>query len=135
MRWRQATSGPTLAGQSTRRPDMQWFRNLKIAHKLAVSSLGMLVLTAALGLFALFELRVLDHASDELTNKWTPATRTILEIKSALLRYRTFELQHALSNAPADYDVYEDQMARQMDTVRGLMARYQQLLEGEAVRD
>ena len=114
---------------------MQWFRNLKIAHKLAVASLGTLVLTASLGLFSLFELRTLDHASDELTNKWSPATRTILEIKAALLRYRTFELQHALSNAPADYDDYENQMARQMDMVRGLMARYQEMLASEEVRD
>jgi methyl-accepting chemotaxis protein len=113
---------------------MQWFHDLKIAHKLALASLAALTLTAALGLFSLFQLSVLNHASDELTSKWSPATRTILEIKASLLRYRTFEIQHALSNAQADYDSYEGQMAQEMANVRTLSQRYERLVADEAIR-
>jgi len=113
---------------------MQWFQNLKIAHKLALASLATLTLTAALGLFSLLQLSILNHASDQLTNQWSPATRTILEIKSSLLRYRTFELQHALSNTPADYGSYDSQMAQEMEQIRNLMQRYEGLSGGAELR-
>jgi len=106
---------------------MNWFQNLRIAHKLGLAIVLVLSLTAVLGAFSIAQLRVLNQATWEVNNVWSPAIRTILEIKSSLIRYRTYELQHVLSNQEADFDDYARKMDAKMAELRDLMARYSQI--------
>jgi methyl-accepting chemotaxis protein len=113
---------------------MNWFNNLRIAHKLGLAIVLVLSLTAALGVFSIAQLRVLNQATYEVNNVWSPAIRTILDIKANVIRYRTFELQHVLSNREEDFNDYARKMDDKMAEVRGLMGDYSGLAANEETR-
>ena len=79
---------------------MKWFYNLKIAKKLFLSFSLVLVLVAALGGFSLIQLNQVNLASSEIATNWLPSVRTIAQIKLAMSRARSFELQYLLATTP-----------------------------------
>ncbi|MGV7206528.1 methyl-accepting chemotaxis protein [Oxalobacteraceae bacterium A2-2] len=103
---------------------MNWFHHLKIAHKLIAAVAAVLVLTAALGVFCFLQLQHLNRVNGEITQRWSPATRSVLEIKAGLLRFRTYELQHVLSREAGEFDYYEAQMKAQMATLMAAVQDY-----------
>jgi methyl-accepting chemotaxis protein len=105
---------------------MNWFHHLKIAQKLTVAIAAVMALTVALGVFSFLQLRHLNQVTSEITQRWAPAVRNVLLIKADLLRFRTYELQHALSTQPAEFDYYEAQMNSEMAQLLAAVESYAQ---------
>jgi methyl-accepting chemotaxis protein len=79
---------------------MQFFHNLKLSSKLLLSFAAILVLTALIGLLSIVQLDRVNQTGTDLARQWLPATRTAMEVKYQLQRYRSQEQQHVLSASP-----------------------------------
>jgi methyl-accepting chemotaxis protein len=89
---------------------MKLFYDLKITSKLLVSFAAILVLTAFLGIFSIFQLSRVNQTATELETNWMPSVRSVLGMKAALARFRSAQLQHILSTSQADMERYEKNM-------------------------
>jgi methyl-accepting chemotaxis protein len=78
---------------------MKWFFDLKIATKLLISFLLILLLMAFVGLFAVSQMARVNSATTEIAKKWVPAVRISLTQERVLARVRSTEFQHILGNA------------------------------------
>ena len=97
---------------------MNWFRNLKIARKIMLAVGAVLALLALQAGVGLGQMAHMQAASAALQGKWAPGVRDALLVKAALVRYRTYELQHVLSDTARDHDRYEAELARQAEVLR-----------------
>ncbi|MDR3004508.1 MAG: methyl-accepting chemotaxis protein [Acidovorax sp.] len=92
---------------------MQFFQNLKLTSKLLLSFCVVLALTLAVGLLSIVQLDRVNQTGTELARQWLPATRTTLDVKYQLQRYRAIELQHVLATTDEDMSGYEKNMQEQ----------------------
>src|SRR5689334_21026553 len=90
--------------------NMNAFYNLRIASKLLISFVVVLALTVFVGVFSVMQLSKVNQMSTDITTNWMPATRSLLEMKGLMARYRSMELQHILSSTEADMAGYEKSM-------------------------
>ena len=96
---------------------MGWFKNLKIARKLQLAFLAVLVLMAVLGIFSISQLAKVKNASSEISRDWMPAQKKLGDIKLYFVRLRGTESQLAIY----DGDV---------EAMNGLVTRSQAILTG-----
>ena len=96
---------------------MGWFKNLKIARKLQLAFLAVLVLMAVLGIFSISQLAKVKNASSEISRDWMPAQKKLGDIKLYFVRLRGTESQLAIY----DGDV---------EAMNGLVSRSQAILTG-----
>jgi len=75
---------------------MTWFTNLRLLPKLMLSFIIVLVMTSAMGLFALRQVAVVADASEQLGGNWLPSIEAVSDIHNAMEDYRQAELQHIL---------------------------------------
>ncbi|MGB9982490.1 MULTISPECIES: methyl-accepting chemotaxis protein [unclassified Herbaspirillum] len=75
---------------------MNWFYNRRIATKLLLAFACLLVLTGALGGFAVLQINQVNQATGELASNWLPSIRSLNDLKVALSRLRANEAQMAL---------------------------------------
>ncbi|KQV90356.1 hypothetical protein ASD15_23935 [Massilia sp. Root351] len=111
---------------------MNWFYHLKIAQKLIAAIAAVLALTVALGVFCFLQLQHLNRVNSEIMQRWAPAVRNVLLIKADLLRFRTYELQHALSTQAGEFDYYETQMNNEMAQLLAAVESYAQAPKSDA---
>lgn len=76
---------------------MQWFLNLKISRKLILSSSLMLAMTAALGLFAIAQLRTVNTSTEDVVLNWMPSAVLSSAINTDTSDFRILALQHVAS--------------------------------------
>ncbi len=105
---------------------MTFFHNLKLAHKLLASFAAMLLLTASVGLFALFQLDRVNQTGTDLAVQSMPAARTLQSLKYQMQRYRSLSMQHVLSATPDEAAVYEKSMPLEWDALLKQHAAYGQ---------
>ena len=113
---------------------MKWLYDLKIAHKLALTVSLVLALSLAMGLFSIEQLQRLNRVTHDVGHQWMPGLRTILQIKSSVIRFRTYELQYVLGGSPEQLARYERTMREEMTQVQGQMLRYGALVHDDAER-
>jgi methyl-accepting chemotaxis protein len=111
------------------------FYNLKIATKLLVSFIAVLVLTACLGAFSVLQLGKVHDVSTDLATNWMPATRSLLEMKNLVARYRAQELQHILSGSYDEMAVYEKSMDETWSALQKNRAEYETLISEPQERE
>lgn len=85
---------------------MQWFYNLKIAHKLLLSFVVVLILTVGLGAFSITQLSRVNQAAVDISGNWLPSIRAALKMKATLARMRVAELQGMLSDSADDFAMF-----------------------------
>jgi methyl-accepting chemotaxis protein len=107
---------------------MNAFYNLKIATKLLVSFVAVLVLTAILGIYSVTQLARVNQMSSDLATLWMPSARVLLELKSGLARYRSLEMQHILSETDADLTRYEKSMETSWDKFQKDLSDYEKMI-------
>ncbi|MFM9924749.1 methyl-accepting chemotaxis protein [Variovorax sp. H27-G14] len=107
---------------------MKAFYNLKIATKLLVSFIAVLVLTACVGAVSVLQLSKVHDMSTDLATNWMPATRSLLEMKNLVSRFRTQELQHILSRSTVEMTNYEKSMDTTWAALQKSRAEYQTLI-------
>ncbi|RTD94443.1 HAMP domain-containing protein [Variovorax atrisoli] len=89
---------------------MKAFYNLKIATKLLVAFVAVLLLTACLGVISMLQLSKVHQTSTDLSTNWLPATRSLLELKGMVSNFRSQEMAHALSGSFNEMAAYEKAM-------------------------
>lgn len=107
---------------------MNWFYDLKIATKLLVSFMLVLLLTALLGIFSIIKLANVNATTTDLASNWMPSIQAAVSVRYGLSRYRSMELQHVLSQDKAGMDLYEQKMAATMETLKKDQQAYEALI-------
>ncbi|MFT7776663.1 methyl-accepting chemotaxis protein [Roseateles sp.] len=90
---------------------MKWFYDLKIAAKLVVSFVAVLLLTAGLGVFSVIELARVNQTATDLATNWLPAVKSAGDIRYDLARIRSEALQHVLAEDERSKKAYEESLA------------------------
>jgi methyl-accepting chemotaxis protein len=114
---------------------MKAFANLRIAAKLLVSFIAILALTVVVGVISIAQLAKVNDMSTEITTNWMPSTRTLLEIKGLMARYRTIELQHILSDTLTEMSDYEKAMGSSWNELQKDLADYEKLISEPEERE
>ncbi|MFZ6769624.1 methyl-accepting chemotaxis protein [Undibacterium sp. Di26W] len=81
---------------------MKLFYNLRISAKLFVGFILLLILTAFLGSFSIFQLSRVNQTALELGTNWMPSVNAAMGIKERMSRLRTQEMQIVLSAGDAE---------------------------------
>ena len=105
---------------------MKFFPNLKLANKLLLSFAAVLLLSASVALFALFQLDSVNQTSTDLTRQALPAARSLQDIKYQLQRHRAQMTQHLLAATPDEAAGYEKSMPLLWDIVNKEHTAYAQ---------
>jgi methyl-accepting chemotaxis protein len=100
-----------------------------------VSFIAVLVLTACVGAVSMLQLAKVHDMSTDLATNWMPATRSLLEMKNLVSRYRTQELQHILSGSYDEMATYEKSMDVTWAALQKNRAEYQALMSEPAERE
>jgi methyl-accepting chemotaxis protein len=114
---------------------MKAFANLRIAAKLLVSFIAILALTVVVGVISIAQLSKVNDMSTEITGNWMPSTRTLLEIKGLMARYRSIELQHILSDTLTEMSEYEKAMGNSWNALEKHLADYEKLISEPEERE
>jgi len=105
---------------------MKWFYDLKIATKLSLSFLTILLVLTFVGLFALSQMARVNKATAEIALKWVPAVRISLTQERVLARVRSTEFQHILGNAESMASL-EKSLGERYAEFSQLQSEYEQL--------
>jgi methyl-accepting chemotaxis protein len=98
---------------------MKWFYNLKIATKLITSFMIVLVLTAAMGAFAIYQLSQVNQTATDLGTNWMPSMRMASGMRFYAANYRIKEFRHIASDSAEEKAPIEVEAAdskKQIDT-------------------
>ncbi len=110
---------------------MNWFRNLKLAHKLLLAFVSLLALTALLGIFSILQLGMVNQASTDMATNWLPSIRAAGEIEYGLSRMRSGVLQHIISHDAATKQKYDALMGQIRDKLQKDERTYRALISSE----
>ncbi|WP_176663588.1 methyl-accepting chemotaxis protein [Variovorax sp. SG517] len=114
---------------------MKTFYNLKIATKLLVSFIAVLVLTACLGAISVLQLGKVHEMSTDLSTNWLPATRSLLELKGMVSGFRNQEMAHALSGSFNEMAEYEKAMDASWAALQKKRAEYESFISEPEERE
>jgi methyl-accepting chemotaxis protein len=107
---------------------MQWFLNLKISRKLILSSALILAMTAALGLFAIVQLRAVNASTEDVVLNWMPSAILSSAINTDTSDFRILELQHVSSFDAAAIPVIDKKIAALGAAIDARRAAYTKLI-------
>jgi methyl-accepting chemotaxis protein len=102
---------------------------MKIATKLGLSFCAVLLMTAIVGIFSIYELAKVNEISTRLSSRWLPSVRIIEDVKSQIARIRTREFQYIISSDPVDMDKYDKVIATDLEDLKKMQNDYESLLE------
>ena len=91
---------------------MKFFNNLNIASKLLVAFALLLLLTTALGVFAIGRIGTVHSATEKIKDRSLPSVKSILEMKAIAWRYREGEVARILTTDASKVARAEAQMAQ-----------------------
>ncbi|WP_300755645.1 methyl-accepting chemotaxis protein [Janthinobacterium sp.] len=107
---------------------MKWFFDLKIANKLLLSFGAVLLLTAALGVSAIFAMARIHDAASDLSRNWMPSVEAALFLRSDMGDFRRWELAHMLSVQESDMTANEQRLAATGAKLKEDLATYRSLI-------
>lgn len=102
---------------------------LTIGSRLALAFAATLVLTSALGLFAIAKLGDVKQANTETTDKWMAGARLTAELNTASSNFRIAETQHILATEEDEKKKYEQDMATIAAQMDAYAADYLKLMD------
>ncbi|MFZ6747732.1 methyl-accepting chemotaxis protein [Undibacterium sp. Ren11W] len=97
---------------------MQAFYDLKIAAKLILSFIAVLLLTCFLGVFSIVQLTTVNHAADEIGNDWMPSSIEAMGMKESVSRMRSQEAQLANAESPDEVKKYQERTNEAIEQFR-----------------
>ncbi|KKO61605.1 Methyl-accepting chemotaxis protein I [Janthinobacterium sp. KBS0711] len=107
---------------------MKWFFDLKIATKLILSFGAVLLLTAALGVSAIFSMARINTASTDLSDNWMPSVLAAMNMRSDVSDFRRWELAHMLAAQDADMAQNETRMSETQARMKADSDKYRSLI-------
>jgi len=115
-------------------PYMTTLAKFSIKAQLLGLVVGLLTGLAALGLFALIEIRTINVAAQEIQNNWLPSVRWTSALKSAATSYRGILPIHVLNTEDAAMASIERDLATQLDKVAEARGNYEPLISSPEER-
>lgn len=97
---------------------MQAFYDLKIANKLIIGFIAVLLLTCFLGIFSITQLTAVNTATDEIGNDWMPSSINGMGMKESVSRMRSQEAQLAAADSPEDVAKYHERTNEAIEAFR-----------------
>ena len=94
---------------------MNFFRNLKLANKLLVSFVLILLISAVSGLYGLVQMERVNATATDLARQWLPAARNLQDMRYQLQRYRSQTMQHVIAQSTEEMAVYDKSMPKLWD--------------------
>jgi methyl-accepting chemotaxis protein len=110
---------------------MNWFYNLKIAKKLLLTFLLVILLVFALGLFAVFQLSKVNQASGDIAKTWLPKVRSLSQMQLLMARIRGSEAQSILLTDPEKLAANKKGSDGLIKTLKELQQSYEMQLSSE----
>ncbi len=104
---------------------MNWFYNLKIAHKLALGFGLCLALAVMVGVVAVTHMAQMNKISASIVSDSLDGTERLGQFQAASGQFRTVEYRHALSSTPADWDKSEADMITEQGNADTALKAYQ----------
>ena len=109
-------------------------KNMKLAPKLFGAFAVVLLLMAGLGLFALVQMSKVNDSSTEITTNWMPSIKFLKEIDTNTSDYRIAELEHVVSEVPADMQAAEVKMRKLTESMTKTEGLYAKLISSPEER-
>nr|WP_315483711.1 methyl-accepting chemotaxis protein [uncultured Undibacterium sp.] len=97
---------------------MQAFYDLKIATKLILGFIAVLLLTCVLGIFSIIQLTSFNNAADEMGNDLMPSSISGMGMKESVSRMRAQEAQLATAETPELAKTYQDRTNEAVEAFR-----------------
>ena len=111
---------------------MKLFYDLRIASKLLLGFVTLLVLTSFLGIFSVYQLSNVNQTTVDLGANWMPSVNAAMGIKERMSRLRTQEMQIVLSAGdPANVDKYAKRFDDYTTELKQYEQDYQKLISSE----
>ncbi|MDY7230576.1 methyl-accepting chemotaxis protein [Hyalangium rubrum] len=113
---------------------MSWFQNLKIASKLFCAFFVVLLITTALGLFAIDQLGALNRATEVVTTNAIGSIDHLSDMSTHLSNFRVAELQHITASSPQEMAEFESDMDLALKEIRRNRQDFEPLIVLEVER-
>jgi methyl-accepting chemotaxis protein len=108
---------------------MKLFENMRLATKLGLAFVMLLLLSACIGISSIIGLAAVNHTANTLSADWMPSMRVVQDIKSQVARVRTREFQYIISSDPAEMDKYDKVIAADLDDLAKMQAQFVSLAD------
>ncbi len=109
----------------------RWTAGFKIGTQLVVAFTLLIVLTVALGGYAILQLSKVKGASDALNTHWMPSIGHTTKIRASLIDLRELQIKHAQAADAGYMDEYEEKMKALTASVEQHAKDYKTLITGE----
>jgi len=113
---------------------MNWFKNLKITAKLAVSFGVLLVIMAGVGVLAIFRLGMVAHHSQEIVNNWLPSVEYLNAINTAKSDLRVSQNRFVHAPTPEEAAQHRDAMQKVIAEIDATKRLYMTVIADEVER-
>ncbi|HEY4556507.1 MAG TPA: methyl-accepting chemotaxis protein [Lysobacter sp.] len=107
---------------------MNWFRNLKIAHKLFLSFGLLLAMTAAMGVFAMLRLGAVNAIAIEMRDIWLPAVHETSSLNEIAGNLRIQEFKHVLATSDQDMAAVERAFADYLKSFEATRQKFEAII-------
>lgn len=107
---------------------MKWFYDLKISTKLITSFLVVLLLTAAMGVFAIIQLGQVNQAAQDIKENWMPSMRAASGMRFYAANYRLKENRHIAADAAPEKAQMEQEATEARSQFETRLATYDKLI-------
>ncbi|MCB8745331.1 MCP four helix bundle domain-containing protein [Rhodoferax sp. U2-2l] len=104
------------------------FADLKLSTRLIFSFIAVLLLTAFMGGFSVYQLAEVNKASTDMSENWMPSIRTVSEMNTNTSDFRIAEVQHVFSQTAQEMAAYEQTMAQLTSVFDKNKADYEKLI-------
>ena len=112
---------------------MKFFYDLRIASKLLIGFIMLLMLTSFLGVFSVYQLSSVNQTTVDLGGSWMPRVNAAMGIKERMSRLRTQEMQMVLSSGDVvGVDKYGQRLDEYVVELKKYEEQYVKLISTEA---
>ena len=103
-------------------------KGLKITAKMAMAFAALLMLLAAIGLFAVIKIGEVNKLSSEMRSRTLPATQLIGDLHAYTSQYRIQQSGHIVAPTPEAKAKAEKMLRNASSAISGMMDDYEPLL-------
>jgi methyl-accepting chemotaxis protein len=102
--------------------------NIKLRTKLSAAFFSLVVLTAGVGGFGVFEMSQINGSTKEIAESWLPSIKTLGQIRTSANQIRRAEGDHVMATDAGEMDAIERTMADAKDRLDKQLTAYEPLV-------
>jgi len=102
--------------------------NLSLKAKLTLSFAFLIMITAALGVFSLWQMGNINAKSTEIASNWLPSVDAVNRLNTATSELRIAEFQHLTLTDPSQMAAWDDAAKEAIATIAELRQKYEALI-------